>query len=389
MAAITAGLAQERVLTYPELEVRILQQNNTLKALEKQVAAAESMVLQSRLRLNPELDLLSGEGGEPETVAELSQTLELRGKRPKRTRVAELELEKTRLDFTIRKLAILQEARSAYIDILQAQRVVVLKEETVAIAEQFLALVEERVKAGRLSPVEVARAKIELANHNVALNRARRELNNRWRQLAAFWGTTVAEYSRAEGNLDSVIVLPPEETLVLQITTSPRYKIKDIDKEIQRATLDLAEANRIPDIALNAGFSKTPDTGQTIYGGISVPLPLFNRNQGAIQSALFSLEQVEAESQALKIELQTELTALYSKALIVLDEIIALRNTILPEAQKVYQIINDGYLQGKYGFLDVVDARRTLYQAQENYLSVLADFQKAVARMEFLLGHSF
>lgn len=384
--AVTALMPQDKVLDYQKLEALVIQYNPDLKALAKNVESHKGNVLQASLRLNPELGFESGAGGDPETAAQLSQTFELGRKRQKRTRVAELELESTQLSYTIKKLEILKEARSVFIDILLSQQVVNLKKEMVVIAEEFLQSVQTRVKAGRLSPAEAARAQIALTSQQVELNRTQRNLKNHWRQLASFWGNNTPDFSRADGNLDSTITLPPEKLVGLLINKSPQVAEKNIEIQTQQAVVNVEQAKRIPDLTVSAGIKKTDVPDNTYQVGFSIPLQVFNRNQGTIQATNALLDQIMEEKNALEIRLRAEIALVYSDLKTIIKEIEALKTTILPEAHKAYQIINDGYLQGKFDFLDVVDAQSTLYDAEENLWIALSDFNKSVAEIEMLLG---
>jgi len=381
-------VAQTDVLDDSTLKDLVIRQNPDLKAFAKRVETFKGKVLQASLRINPELDFESGTGGDSETIAQVNQTIELGRKRLKRTHVAELELEQVKLLYTIKKLEVLKAAKSDFIDILLAQQVVNLKKETVSIAEGFLHSVQTRVKAGRLSPAEEARAQIALSSLQIDLNRNQRKLKNRWRQLASFWGSKTSEFSWAEGDLNSINILPPEELLNQYLDMSPIFEEKKTAIQIQKGIIEVDRANRTPNLTISAGIKKTDVPNNTYQAGFSIPLQVFNRNQGTIQANTAQLDQVLEEKWALENRLRAEISSAYTDLLIFTEEIEMLKSSILPEAQKAYQIINDGYLQGKFDFLDVVDTQTTLYEAEVNLWLALSDFQKATTSIEMLLGQS-
>lgn len=378
--------AQEQVIDFQQIENLIVERNSELKALEKRIKSYQGKLRQSLLIPNPELDFELGKGIDPETAAQINQTIELGGKRGKRSHIAELELESAKLLITNKKLALLNEARLVFFDILLAQQVLRLKKESVTIAEEFLQSVQKRVAAGRLSPAEEARAQISLTTQLVDFNRAKRKLKNNWRLLSSFWGSKRKDYSIAKGNLDFMIQLPSEELIILDITKSPTMLEKNIEIQIQQAVIESERANRIPNITFSAGVKKTDAAFDTYQAGLSIPLQVFDRNQGTIQATIAQLEQIMEEKIALEIELETEVASIYSDLITIDSEIEALKNTILPEAEKAYLIINEGYLRGKFDFLDVVDAQTTLYKAEENYWLAITDLNVAVANIELLLG---
>ena len=122
--------------------------------------------------------------------------------------------------------------------------------------------------------------------------------------------------------------------------------------------------------------------------GLSIPLPLFNRIQGAVQEAAIRLNQSEWQERTGRIELQTMLSSQYKMLLAAYESLQSLKEEIIPQAQQAFETINKGYQQGKFGFLDVLDARRTLFSSREAYLQNLTDYQQIRAQIERLIGQS-
>jgi cobalt-zinc-cadmium efflux system outer membrane protein len=381
--------AQERSIDFQNIENLIIEHSPELRALEENIEAYRGNLRQSSLFLNPELDLESITGYEAETAAQISQTVELGRKRFKRSQVAELELEKSILSSLNKKSTILFDAKLVFIDILLAQQTLSLKKETVKIAENFLLSVQKRVVAGSLSPAEEARAQIALANRNLDLNRAQKNLENYWNKLSSFWANASTNYSYVIGDLENIPNMPSKETLLRSIIKSPTILEKNLELQIQQALVEVEKANKIPDINFNAGISKTEDANNSYIAGFSIPLRVFDRNQGTIQATNAQLNQISEEKLALEIDLEADISSIYSDLEIINKEIDALKRSIIPSAERAYQIITEGYLQGKFGFLDVVDSQSTLFEAEESYWSAIANYKSAIARIEVLLGQTF
>ena len=77
---------------------------------------------------------------------------------------------------------------------------------------------------------------------------------------------------------------------------------------------------------------------------------------------------------------------LYQNLLILYSEIDNANKTIIPEAEKAYQIINEGYLLGKFSFLDVLESQRTLFEARKNLITSLMAYKIRIAETERLIG---
>ena len=166
-------------------------------------------------------------------------------------------------------------------------------------------------------------------------------------------------------------------------------ELNEMDIQIQQSVVILEQANRIPNLTIGPGIKRIEIPGNTYELGVSMSLPLFNRNQGAIIEANARLEQARENRELIDIQLKTIHSTTYSKLQIAYDIIQSLKSTILPEAEKAYQIISEGYLQGKFDYLDIADAQNTLFESKRNQLTALSDYHKARFELEGLLGQSF
>lgn len=384
------------ILTLPQALSLALLQNPELAAFSYEVRAREAQALQASLLPNPvfELELenvggtgeLSGFSG-VEATAGVAQEILVAGKRAKRTRVAALGSDLAAWDYESVRLDVLTSVRQAFTDVLVAQDQVTLNEELLRLAEQVLQTVQRRVEAGRVSPAEASRAEVELSNTRVALERARRELTAARKRLAATWGSQIPAFEQVTGKIDTFYAIPEVEKLQLQIVQNPDLARWQTVLLQQQAVIDLEDARRIPNPAVFGGFRRLNEIETNAFTvGLAMPLPLFDRNQGARQEARYRLSQAERLQQSVEVQLSAGLTDAYNQLSAVYTEAQTLRASILPQAQNAYDVINEGYLMGRFTFLDVLDAQRTLFDARAQYLRSLGDFQKLAADVERLIG---
>ena len=135
------------------------------------------------------------------------------------------------------------------------------------------------------------------------------------------------------------------------------------------------------------GYRRFREGGENaLVVGISVPLPIFNRNQGGILEARYQLSQSEREQQSAEARLATLLSEAEKTLSTSYTEVITLKDSVIPASQSAFDAINEGYRLGKFGFLNVLDAQRTLFDAKLRYLRALTDYHKAVADVEGLIG---
>ena len=154
-----------------------------------------------------------------------------------------------------------------------------------------------------------------------------------------------------------------------------------------RANLELAEAAGIPDVTLSAGarhFNENDDNAFVF--GVSIPLPIFDRNQGGILEARRRLAKAGQERRAVELEIIDDLAQAYQSLSSAYAEATTLKRDVLPSAQYVFEASREGYRYGKFDFLVVLDAQRTLFETRSQYIEVLNQYHQAVSEMERLIG---
>lgn len=398
-AADTASYEKENpadIITLPQALLLALKQNPRLAAFSYEIRAAETRALQASLYPNPEvgieLENFAGSGafsgtGELETTLLLGQSILLGGKRGKAIRAAALESDLAAWDYESARLDVFTEVRRRFVEVVSDQQRVELNEELVQLAEQLLQTIDRRVKAGKISPAELSRAQVRLSAQRVELQRARRELETARMRLAAAWGSRNAGFMRAAGLLDTLYSIPPQEKLIPLLWQNPDLARFETALRQRQAVIALEDAQRIPDPTINGGVRRLNGSGDNaIVAGVSIPLPLSDRNQGAREEARIRLSQTQREQQAVEVQLNAALSQAYNGWQSVYNEAAALRDQILPEAQRAFETINEGYLMGRFGFLDVLDAQRTLFEARGQYLRALTDFHLLRAEIERLIS---
>ncbi len=386
----------EGVLSLGQALELALMHSPELAALSNGVLAAEGKARQASVLPNPELELEAGEFGGSgarkgyegaETAVRLTQSLELGGKRGKRHRVALSESRLAGWDYEAKRLEVLALTKQAFVDVLLAQGQLALAESQLVIAEDMRKAAAERVKSGKVPPLEETKAGVEVATARIARDRAKRELDMARKLLAAFWGGSEPVFTEAGGDMDTVADVPPLERLSVLLADRPEVARWNEEVAKARGSLVLAKAMRIPDIGVSAGISRFEEDG-TYAGvaGISLPLPLFDRNSGGIVAAKHQASRAECEQRAARVRTTAALVEAYSRLETARTEALATKAELLPGAQEAFDTAQTGYREGKYGHLEVLDTQRTLNEAKTRYLDVLAAYHKAAADVERLIG---
>ncbi len=370
--------------------------NPDLKAFSWAVRAGEAKTLQAGLRPNPELETEIEEFGGSgdlsgfsaiETTIQLGVPIDLGGVRRKQRQIAGLEAELAGWDYETARLDVLTQVNRAFIDVLAAQEVVTLNEELVRLAEQVFNTAKAQVEAGKVSPVQQMRTQVELANSRISLETSKRELEGARFVLAATWGSTSPTFEKVEGQFEMATPIPTVEQFADRVTQNPNIVRWTAEIAHRSAAIQLERSRRVPDLSIDGGMKHLSESGDVAFIlGLSLPLPLFNRNQGAIREAEYNLAKAFEEQKSAEVTVRTALATAYSALSAVAATVSSLKNEVLPSAQGTFDAVTEGYRIGKFDFLEMLDAQRTLFDVKGSYIDALAKYHKAVADVEQLIG---
>jgi len=361
-----------------------------------ELRSGDARIRQAGLRPNPELtvDLENFLGSDPsrkfetlETTLSISQLMELGGKRAARIRLASSEKEVSRWDYEAKRADVAAEVAKSFVEVLSAQDRLTLAEELARLAKEVLNAVAARVAAGKISPVEETKASVAWSISGIELERARLALEGARKRLAATWGNAKPMFSKAVGRLDRLTPIPPPEVLADRISLNPDVARWAAEMEQRKATLVQERANRIPDVTISGGVRRSREANDTSFVfGAAVPLPLFNRNQGKILESHYRISKAEREREAAGNKVLAALSDAYQALATGYTEATTLKSAVLPGAQSAFEATSEGFRQGKFGYLEVLDAQRTLFEARGRYVEALGAYHKAVADTERLIG---
>ncbi len=384
------------ILTLRDALSLALVQNPKLHVFNLEIRVREARALQSGLFPNPELGIetenVGGTGGfnglnASETTVSVGQLIELAGKREKRARVSALQSDLAFWDYSTIRLNILTDVMEAFAATLAAQQHVAIQEEFLRITQGFKDKIDRRVQAGRLSPAEAIRAQILVNNTRVRLAGLKKELRNARYRLAATWNSDNPAFASLEGSLDDTPELPAKTVLLEKLHNNPMLARWVTELKVNEAEKELAEAGAIPDPFISGGFRYFNESGDNAFvAGISLPIPLFDRNQGAIEEARARIEQSRWKKKVVENSLSMRLNQLITSFNRLAGEKDALEKDILPKSEQALRVITDGFELGKFQFLDVMDAQRTLFEARERYLDVRLGLFNRVVQIESLIG---
>jgi cobalt-zinc-cadmium efflux system outer membrane protein len=184
--------------------------------------------------------------------------------------------------------------------------------------------------------------------------------------------------------------VPSLDTVQSALDRNPALARQEDAIERAEAVLSLEKRDRFPVPAVAAGwqrFGGRTGSDQTAFkAGIALPLPLFDRNQGAVQRARYRLEQARRQREAARVRLDTTLSKAYRSLASAQSEAQTIAEETLPAAQSAFESVRQGYRQGKFDYLEVLDAQRTLFGVRRQQIQALRRYYRARVRVERLVA---
>ena len=368
-----------------------LEGNPEVAAAKRQWEATEGQVLQGRSRPNPELAYsLEDTRSKTRTQSwQLNLPVELGGKRAARTKAAEKTREQAQAQLAELQATVRANVAAAYFDVLTAQERLVLARDSAALAKSSTDTVSKRVAAGKVSPVEESKARVAEAGVRVELAQAASEQRNALSRLFALLGRIDAPYTVLEGKAENLPSVPSLADLQPLISSAPGVVLARIEVDRREALTALEQSKRVPDVTVSVGMQRSNETQRNVLlFGVSVPLPIFDRNQGNLLEALKLEDKARDELQAASVRLHSEVAQGQERLSTITAEVQSLQQEVLPGAKSAYDAATIGFENGKFNFLEVLDAQRTYFTAKSQYLKALGEAHRAAADIDRLLGAS-
>ncbi|MDX1975874.1 MAG: TolC family protein [Rickettsiales bacterium] len=364
-----------------------------LKAFNSNVAAAKGELRQSGAWENPEIGVeaenIAGDRNykgfdSAEVTYGLSQTLQIGGKISARENIAGKGLEIASLDYQSAALDVIRDVTTAYAEAIAAQENVRLAKEQKELAEDVLKSVSVRVGAAAAPLIQKSRAEVEAATALIAYERTLKDRDIIFKNLATLLGQ-----DELNVELDSAAFYATSKPDVItteeKLNTNPEYQKLNTALEQSRARLDLEQANAIPDPRLSVGMRDFRDSGDKAFIlGVSLPIPVFNANRGNIEKARSEISKTESDNRHAILMMSTEMKKAKQQMEAAYFQAKTLNEKILPSADKAFRLAREGYGLGRFPYIEVLDAQRSLFDVKQQRIAALKEFHSSKAQVERL-----
>ncbi|PLX99250.1 MAG: hypothetical protein C0623_10095 [Desulfuromonas sp.] len=386
---------QSKILTLRNMVDKI-QKSPALMTLTKLVEVQEGLTQQAGVLPNPEIafevDNFEGDNNfdgfnSAETTLTISQLVELGGKWGARKEVARQEKNATDLEYQMQLQDLYLEAYLSFYTVLAAQETLAQSEQLLILAEKGYRTVAERVEAGKVSPVHELRASVELNMARNDLAMSKKQLKQSMQRLSSLWGDPTPDFEQVSGQFDELSDPPDLKSVEATFASTPDVKKWEMNLVGKRAGLELEKSNSIPDITLTFGIREFRETDEEAYvAGVEFPLPLFDRNQGGRKAARSELSRAFSQRDKEVSRLSSEMRSAYQELVAAYDQARMIKQEIIPAAEQANEAAQIGYQEGKFDFLEALDAQRTLFEVKAQYIEAFNAYHEARLSVLHLTG---
>lgn len=393
----TSGAENQLVkLNLQEAGQRFSTCNLELIAERYNIDMAEAEVIQARLFENPVISLeqnvynrLNGKyfdmGREGEAVVEVEQLIYIAGQRNKRVRVEKLNKEMAVYQFEEVLRTLRSELNTKFIELYYTEKSLSVYDKEIDYLQRLLGVMKEQNEKGNISLLEKSRIQALL----LSLQQERNETSNRiislqgdMKLLLGLNATEVFEPVFDEAVLKQVdIASIPFIELNNRLAERPDIKMARTNIQVSRANVSLQKSLAFPEVSLKGAYDRAGNFCDNYFAiGLSVSVPIFNRNQGNIKSARLSVLQNTNREELARKQAENELFTSYAR----LEKAVKLYNTSNYELERDFEKIIDGvnsnYSKRNISLLEFIDYYQAyketclqLYQTQKDVFLAMED----------------
>lgn len=382
---VGSGAALAETVSLPQALAQGAEQSPRIAQAKAKAEAAEARASQAGALPNPEISLQAENFGgsgpyrnvrSAETTLELSQRLEFGGKRGARVAVAGAERDAAVLEYKRARADLERDIRVAYAELRAAEDRATLARDNVAQARELARSARLLVEVGRDPPLRKLRADAVLAEAEAEQARTFGELLIARRALADLIGSNDPELTAIGFDDDAVppLLSPNTATIDVQVAAAER--------DASRARIKVAQASAVPDLTATAGVRRFSDGRDTAFvAGISLPIPIRDRNRGGIAAA--GSDSVAAEAALTQARLDANRSQHDARMLLGAAEerVAVLSGPNLAQAEEAVRLARIGYAAGKFSLLDLLDAQGALNTARLALIEARLDRARALAAL--------
>lgn len=391
-----------------EIVRRALAANGELAAARLEIERARARLRQAGLRPNPSIDVeqstgrFTGSTGESEVSVGVAVPIELGGKRRRRIELARAELEASEAEVADRERRLTNEVRAFYAEALAAIRELSTLEELNDLDLQTTRFVQARVNEGETAPIELNQLRVEVERLRSRRALVEGRLKGTLLRLKSLTGLGPSEILRLGEDLQQPVALPSpasaEAAVEIALRNRPDLRFAELSEEVAQAGLQLARAQAVPNLTpftkysdSRLVFEDTPvgvlrDRDRLLTFGVSVEIPIFNRNQGGKAEAAVAINQAQRRREFLEAVIRSEVQSAYARYEAAQTAVTTFEQGAIPRSSENVRTIRAAYQIGAFSITDLLVEQRRLLDVQREFTEALAERYRALADLQAAMG---
>ncbi len=394
-----------------ELVNRALGANGELVAARFEIEKARARLMQARLRPNPTLDVeqtsgrFTGSPGEGDLSVGATLPLEVFGQRNRRIKLAEIEITAREAEIANRERQLTADVLTNFADALAALQQLKVTESLFDLDLQTVRFVQIRVNEGETAPLELSLLQVEVERLRAGQALSEGKLDAALTKLKLLAGIPFEEPLQLREQINTTF-LPQIPTTVetaidVALRNRPDSRMAQIEEELAGAGLRLIRATSKPDVAVTSrytqgvsqipipNFGDVPDRTRTLTFGVSIGLPIFNKNQGAKAEAAIAIRQAQERRIFAERIVRGEVTGAYQRIQAATRALVILQTNVLPRSEQNIKTLRAVYELGEIKITDLIAEQRRLLDANRDLTEALTERFRAQADLQIAVGVPF
>lgn len=381
-----------KVMGLPELTQLTVDSHPRLAEVGWAVEAARGQAIQAGLYPNPNFDVSgdelsdrTGPGGIWNVIA--SQEIVTANKLGLSQAAQLKKVDQASLNVIAERYRLLTDVRQAYFEALTLQRRAEILKELVGLAGQSVSNSKALLEAGEVAELDVVQLEVDLERYRADLEATQRALPGAYRKLAARVGHQDMPISELIGSLDTP--LPDynlDQVRLYVLGIHPKIRAAQIGVEQAQFALQRAKVEPIPNVTVGGGYTHQSQNRSDDWDiGLSLPVPIWNRNQGGIFAAQAQVNEAVNQVGRVENELIDGLGEAFSAYSAARERSERYKTLILPKAQRTYEMSRKAYQGGQFAYLRVLQAQRAVAETNLELVRSLGEMWNAASRIAGLM----
>lgn len=272
-----------------------------------------------------------------------------------------------------------------FVEVAANQEALNLARDQTKIAEEVYKAVAAKVEAGKVSQIQQNKAGIALAMAQINWEKAATDLAKSKFRLTTLWDESSSCFEKVDFPFYEIYPPSSIEECLTNLRENPELLRSHMEHLSANQNLNLEKASAIPDFTMTVGYKTLQETKEKgLIFGAAIPIPIYNRNQGNIQKARAEVQKSYDQYIALELALENKLSSAHKELFRSYNEAQRIESTVLKAAIESFELSKEGYMEGKFEYLEMLDAQKTLFEVREGHIKAILNYHRSLADIEYL-----